>query len=190
MKRFVLPLLVFLFVLPTSSWSLPPIPPVELDANCDQAAYYSLGTFCQDTDDGVLYKGTGAAVEIVCGPAPVVNCSAGCTTEVTAAKAKCGAVITNYGQGAADRNVTLPAAAASMSIRVDIGTTQAANYFRLTSAEGNNMDLDDVSTGKDYIQYAAPTAKDGLSCFTIQTGASSFTWLCYTRKGIPTGGDL
>jgi len=35
---------------------------VSTDSNCDQAKYYSIGRLCQDTDDGKLYKGTGAAV--------------------------------------------------------------------------------------------------------------------------------
>jgi len=41
---------------------------VSTDSNCDQAKYYSIGRLCQDTDDGKLYKGTGAAVvEIAAG---------------------------------------------------------------------------------------------------------------------------
>ena len=40
----------------------------RLDSNCNQAKYFPLGTLCQDTDDGKLYKGTGAAVvEIAAG---------------------------------------------------------------------------------------------------------------------------
>lgn len=36
---------------------------VKTDTDCNQSQYYPLGTLCQDTDDGKLYKGTGAAVE-------------------------------------------------------------------------------------------------------------------------------
>lgn len=43
---------------------------VETSSNCNQAAYFAIGTICQDTDDGKLYKGTGAAVvEITAGAA-------------------------------------------------------------------------------------------------------------------------
>lgn len=39
---------------------------VNMATDCNVATYYPLGTLCQDTDDGKLYKGTGAAVvEIV-----------------------------------------------------------------------------------------------------------------------------
>lgn len=43
----------------------------QTDSNCNQAQYYPLGTICQDTDDGKLYKGTGAAVEEIA--SPVIN---------------------------------------------------------------------------------------------------------------------
>ncbi len=36
---------------------------VSTASECNAAAYYAIGTLCQDTDDGKLYKGTGAAVE-------------------------------------------------------------------------------------------------------------------------------
>ncbi len=36
---------------------------VQTDTNCNQANYFPIGVLCQDTDDGKLYKGTGAAVE-------------------------------------------------------------------------------------------------------------------------------
>ena len=43
---------------------------VSLSTNCDQAQYYALGTLCQDSTSGRLYKGTGAAVvEILSGAA-------------------------------------------------------------------------------------------------------------------------
>jgi len=35
----------------------------QTDSDCNQVKYFALGTLCQDTDDGKLYKGTGAAVE-------------------------------------------------------------------------------------------------------------------------------
>ncbi len=41
---------------------------VSVASNCDVATYYPIGKLCQDSDDGKLYKGTGAAVvEIAAG---------------------------------------------------------------------------------------------------------------------------
>jgi len=41
---------------------------VSTASNCDVAAYYAIGTLCQDKEDAKLYKGTGAAiVEIAAG---------------------------------------------------------------------------------------------------------------------------
>jgi hypothetical protein len=38
---------------------------ISTASDCNVAAYYAIGKLCQDTDDGKLYKGTGAAVEEV-----------------------------------------------------------------------------------------------------------------------------
>jgi hypothetical protein len=38
---------------------------VSTASDCNVAAYYAIGKLCQDTDDGKLYKGTGAGVEEV-----------------------------------------------------------------------------------------------------------------------------
>lgn len=46
------------------------------DSNCNQAKYYPLGTLCQDTDDGNLYKGTGAAVEEIAEASGVIDWTA------------------------------------------------------------------------------------------------------------------
>lgn len=65
MKR-LLTLFVLFFLIATSVWAIPPAPPsgsgVQTDTNCNQAKYFTLGVLCQDTDDGKLYKGTGAQV--------------------------------------------------------------------------------------------------------------------------------
>jgi hypothetical protein len=42
------------------SWYTPP--GVVVDSNCDQAAYYPLGSLCQSSVDGKLYKGTGVSI--------------------------------------------------------------------------------------------------------------------------------
>ncbi len=122
-----------------------------------------------------------------CGPAPEINCSGGCTTEVTAAKARCGAIIQNYGQAAANINATLPTVGASMSFVVDIGTAQASNYFRVT-ADTANICLDQTcGTLYTYIQFAAPAQYDEFSCRSAKNGAA-YIWKCSTGHGTLTGG--
>jgi hypothetical protein len=78
MKR--IPLFIIAFLLMTGvAWSIPPSPPssgIATASNCDVAAYYAVGKLCQDTDDGKLYKGTGAAV---------VEIASGASGDVTAA---------------------------------------------------------------------------------------------------------
>jgi len=117
----------------------------------------------------------------LCPQTQVIDCSAGCSP--AAAVLKCGPILSNYGQGAADRSVTLPTAAAGMSFVVQIETTQAANYFRATSTAAN-IDLDGgAATGKTYVQFAAPTAKNAFSCRSYRTGAATWGWLCFTERG-------
>lgn len=71
-------ILLFFVVLSISGYSYAVSPFVASDGrgpykdtNCNQAKYFSLTTLCQDTDDGKLYKGTGAAVEEIA--SPVIN---------------------------------------------------------------------------------------------------------------------
>lgn len=66
MKIKIILSVLFLALLAAPGWAIPPIPPglpVFLDTNCNQAQYFPLGTFCQDIDDGKIYKGMGASVE-------------------------------------------------------------------------------------------------------------------------------
>jgi hypothetical protein len=92
--------------------------------------------------------------------------------------------ITNYGQAAADINVTLPAAAANLSFLATVGTAQAANYWRFTSAAGGDMYLDGSSTGKNYVQFSAPAVGNYFSCFTFKTGAATWSWVCASGVGV------
>ena len=69
MKKYFVLICSFVLIYSLVSWNcfaVPPSAPTQipkLDTNCNQAKYFPLGTLCQDTDDGELYKGTGAAVE-------------------------------------------------------------------------------------------------------------------------------
>ncbi len=70
MKQKLSIFIIFLILLVVPLYALPPSPPsnqvpVVLDTNCNQSKYYGLGKLCQDTDDDLLYIGTGAAVSQV-----------------------------------------------------------------------------------------------------------------------------
>jgi hypothetical protein len=60
----------FVLLLASFSWAQPIYQPggggsgtgVSTASECNAAAYYAIGKICQDTDDGKLYIGTGAAV--------------------------------------------------------------------------------------------------------------------------------
>jgi hypothetical protein len=88
MKKIITLIVIFLLFLPgmvkaQGYENLPPMPDKYLlpdgsvssalpfsggiltDSNCNQSKYFPHGVLCQDTDDGKLYKGTGAAVQVV-----------------------------------------------------------------------------------------------------------------------------
>jgi hypothetical protein len=95
----------------------------------------------------------------------------------------CGATIFNYGQGAADVNITLPTAAADLSFVMTVGTAPGAYYWRATSATASTMFLDGSVTGKNYVQFATPAAGNYFSCFTFKSGTSTYSWICATGNG-------
>lgn len=136
--------------------------------------------------DGGGYSAATAGTDF-CGPAPVVDLTAAVPT---AAQLKCGAVLRNaaWTSGAVAR--TLPAIEVGMSFFVEINVTQTGpTTHTLTSAAGNNMRLDRIVSGKDYISFATPTAGNAYSCRAFLIGAS-LDWDCYTLNGTPAGGDL
>lgn len=63
MKKLLFLFAIILTLIPGISMALPPAPGMPVvDTNCNQSKYFAIGTLCQDSDDGKLYKGTGAAV--------------------------------------------------------------------------------------------------------------------------------
>lgn len=158
---------------------------VSTASNCDQAAYYPIGKLCQDTDDGKLYKGTGAAVEEVgagsCTPTEIDGHAAASPT--ASQLSSCNATtIHNASQAAADVNITLPTTAANLGFLATVSTAQAANYWRFTSAAGGDIYLNGSATGKNYVQYATPTVGYYFSCFTVNVGGT-YKWYCADGVG-------
>ena len=91
------------------------------------------------------------------------------------------ATIHNQGQGAADINVTLPAAAANLGFLGTVSTAQAGNYWRFTSA-ATDMYLNGSATAKAYVQYTTPTVGYYFSCFTVNVGGT-YKWYCADGVG-------
>ena len=89
--------------------------------------------------------------------------------------------IHNYTQGAADVNVTLPAAAANLGFIAIVSTDQAANYWRFTAASAGTMYLNGSATGKNYVQYDTPDVGKYFSAFTVNRGG---TYVWYVTDGV------
>ena len=129
------------------------------------------------TGTGSPMKGTGPSMtpQIIDGHAAASPTSAQLSN----------AIVNNYGQAAADVNLTGPTPAAGMNFVMIAGTAQGANYWRYTSTT-NNVYLD-AAGPYTYVQFATPAVGDSLSCFSFQTGASSYSLRCTTLAGTATG---
>ncbi len=74
MKNFVKYLMITcLMLFPLSVHAAWDAKPVQVNPDCNQASFYPLGSLCQDSDDGKLYKGTGSAVEEIASGAGTVT---------------------------------------------------------------------------------------------------------------------
>jgi hypothetical protein len=95
-----------------------------------------------------------------------------------------GTMISNYGQTTADVMVQLPTAVAGMNFRAIVGTAQAGNYWRF-QADTNDKIYFDGTAGSDngYVQQAAAVVGSYMTCFTFQTGASAYDWICKSGAG-------
>lgn len=153
MKRILLILFVWLLILPgnmalaDTSVTGGGGDGVNTTADCNVAAYYSLGKLCQDTDNGKLYKGTGAAVVEIGGvvdltaPGPIgsVTPSTGKFTALQTTTATCQnagywAVVDATGNVTCSGTLTIPSTgtfdasalpAASAPIPFAVGTEAA-----------------------------------------------------------------
>jgi hypothetical protein len=125
-----------------------------------------------------LMSGGVGAAPVYCGS--LIDGSAGGSPSV--ASLRCGPQITNYGQSGASENVSLPAEAAGLSFLASVGTAPGSYYWRFTSYTSGAITLDGVS-GKNYAEFATPAVGNFLACFTQQTGASTFIWICKTGNG-------
>jgi hypothetical protein len=102
---------------------------VKTAADCNVAAYFAIGTLCQDTGTAKLYKGTGAAV---------VELSAGTGGDVVAATVNqtwgngTGPVVWTYSVTGTDPTLTITAGAFTLNTSLALG----ANDLTMTGSLG------------------------------------------------------
>ncbi len=156
----------------TNLTDVTPLVAASIDTSAEIAAIVG-----DETGSGALVFGTGPAIT-----AAEVD---GSTAFALSAAQVSRTIINNYGQGAANVNLTLPTAAAGLTFIGIVGTAQAANYWRFTSGSANiyaNVGAGLVS-GKTYISIAVPTVGARISFFTVKTGAATWSWMCGSSEG-------
>jgi hypothetical protein len=146
MKKVLLAILITLFWVssaysgPWDGWSSGGI---ETAKDCNVAAYYPLGTLCQDTDDGKLYKGTGSGVtEIAAGSSGDVTAA---TTDITWGDGTGPSVFT-FSVTGTDPTITATASkfdfgASSLAMTGSLGATGAGKLTKgwFIDIESTNM---------------------------------------------------
>lgn len=153
---------------------------VSKDTNCNQSKYFAIGKLCADTDDGKLYKGTGAAVaEVGAGMATIVTkASSGALSQAE----RVNTLITNTGQ-TGDVTMTIGTILAGEKFNF-IANTTVAKYYRLDPDAPGHIYLDGLDCGEGkYIGIASIAKGNILSCAATEDGvlhclSSGGTWAC------------
>jgi hypothetical protein len=127
-------------------------------------------------------SGTTAASTYATLVPQAVSCATACSP--TAAQLS-NSIVSNYGQGAANVAITGPTPVAGMNFIMVVGTAQASNSWEYTSNTAN-VYLDGASTAVTNIIFAAPAVGNSFSCFSFQTGASTYSLRCTTVAGTST----
>ncbi len=94
-------------------------------------------------------------------------------------------VISNTGQGVANVNHTLPAAAEGYRFKAVVGEAQGASYFRFTRAGTDEVILDGTGS-KTYVQIAAPTRGAILDMMTLQVASTGIKTGAAVAIGVTT----
>lgn len=165
------------------------------DTNVAAAGVTLAGTtLAADGTDGnidinITPKGTGKLVVsgVISGYNIVteVDCSSG--VSLSAAQV-CGTILTNAGQAAANVQNTLPAAAAGYSFVAIMGTTQAANTWKLTAGAGDKIYLDGVAGTDAQSVIVTPAVGNYITVVSFKSSGSTYDWLARTGTGTWTAG--
>jgi hypothetical protein len=99
-----------------------------------------------------------------------------------------GTIINSYGRSGA-ATLTLPAAASGYSFVAVVGKQDNSAWKILIS--GSDRIYADVGaglvTGKTYVQETNQVVGSMISCYTFQTGASAWSWMCNAKVGTGWG---
>lgn len=140
----------------------------------------SASMIANGTEGQVLRSGASTpawASAIAVGISPVTVAATG---DLTAAQVN-GSLITNYGQGAAS-TLTLPSAAAGYNFIVVVSTTGNALHIKAGASDKLYLDGTALDDG-DKASLNTPALGNTLTCFTFQTGASAYDWICTSGGG-------
>jgi len=93
-----------------------------------------------------------------------------------------GGMITNYGQ-VAENTLTLPTAASGYNFILVVGTS-GAGALNLKAGASDKIYLDGTALDDaDKARLEVPGVGDTLTCFSFQTGATAFDWICSSGGG-------
>ena len=81
--------------------------------------------------------------------------------------------------------ITGPTVAAGMNFLMIVGTAQVANAWQYNSTTAN-IYLDGAASAVTHIIFAAPAVGNSFSCFSFQTGSSTYSLKCTTLAGVST----
>jgi hypothetical protein len=161
---------------------------VSTASNCDQAAYYPIGKLCQDTDDGKLYKGTGAAVVEIASadltaPGPIGGITPAAGTFTTLGAGGGGFAVD------ADGDVT----AKSVTVSKVSDTAGSSLLYEANSTDTNGVGWKGpASRASDlYLQFSNsdPAANQIMLFPAPTTGTATASWVT-VPGGTPVGGTL
>ena len=153
---------------------------------------FTVSTTGHVTAEGVTSTGATGAGAFVFGTSPtlttpsmtpqVIDCHTTCSP--TAAQLS-NAEVANYGQTASSIAITGPTLAAGMNFIMIVGTAQGANYWHYTSTTAN-VYLD-AAGPYTTVGFATPAVGNSISCFSFQTGSTTYSLRCVTLNGTSSG---
>lgn len=93
-----------------------------------------------------------------------------------------GSIVSNYGQTATN-TLTLPTAAAGYNFIVVVSTA-GAGALNIKAGTNDKLYLDGTALDDaDKATLTTPAVGNTLTCFTFQTGASAYDWICTSGGG-------
>lgn len=152
---------------------------VSTASDCNVAAYQAVGKLCQDTDDGKLYKGTGAAVEEVIGSTG----NAATATALAADPAACAAGSLCTDTGADGACVCTAYTLASPGAAGAIVYSDGTNWTRATTFQAQIGDAAAQIVGSTaghlgewWVDLSAATTGAEVKHIHAQTADRTVTW--------------